>query len=136
MDFYSAVSYCDGLYENGLDGWHLPNIDELKTLLIADRVTENCQVSEINNCLSNSSCWTCETCTQAATPDCSDFGISYSDGRYSKLGDSGYLWSSSLETDYSDPDFDSYTIWFVDFDLGSLNGTGPYNYYNPVRCVR
>ena len=136
MDFYSAVSYCDGLYENGLDGWHLPNIDELKTLLIADRITENCQVSEVNNCLSNSSCWTCETCTQAATPDCSDFGISYSDGRYSKLGDTGYLWSSSLDADYSDPDFDSYTIWFVDFDLGLLSGTGPYNYYNPVRCVR
>ncbi len=133
MTWSNAVSYCDNLTEGGYSDWHLPNIDELRTLLIANRVTSNCQVSEANNCLS-SSCWSCSTCTQTGTQsssgtDCSDWGSSYSDGRYSKFGETGLFWSSSTGVNFT-----SYA-WYVDFSSGYV-----YSSYTPngnyVRCVR
>ena len=136
MNWDDAVSYCGDLTEGGYSDWHLPNIDELKTLLIANRVTSNCAVSEDNGCLS-SSCWSCSTCTQTGTEDpnnqyksCSDWGTAYSDGRYSKFGETGLFWSSSTKSD--DPDL----AWLVPFDYGYVGGY--YKTYNigNVRCVR
>ncbi len=133
-----AKSYCANLTEGGLSGWHLPTIDELKTLLIADRVQNNCRVSE--NCLSFSSCWRCSTCTQTGTQssngtDCEDLGSIYSDGRYSKFGDTGTFWSSSVLSNSSD-------IWGVNFSRGYVYKFGYYNsldecYFKySVRCAR
>lgn len=128
-----AVSYCDNLTEGGYSDWHLPTIDELKTLLIANRVTSNCQVSETNGCLS-SSCWSCSTCTQTGTQSssgtgCSSWGSFYSDGRYSKFGETGYFWSSSTKSGYTD------NAWTVHFSYGYVRNYDKTS-YNPVRCVR
>jgi len=129
-----AVSYCDNLTECGYSDWKLPNIDELRTLLIADRVSNNCRVSEENYCLSLSSCWSCSTCTQAGTPansgtTCTSWGSAYSDGRYSKFGDSEYFWSASSISDYSD------SAWNVDFSNATVYNTNK-SYGAYVRCVR
>ena len=135
MSWQNAVDYCSSYSEGGLSGWHLPNIDELKTLLIANRVTSNCAVSEANNCLSYSSCWSCSTCTQTGTQSssgtsCSDWGTSYSDGRYSKFGEPGWFWSSSTPSDITD------TAWDVSFGNGYVNSHNKTNYSRYVRCVR
>ncbi|MBQ3367479.1 DUF1566 domain-containing protein [bacterium] len=134
MTWSNAGTYCNNLTEGGYSDWHLPTIDELKTLLIANRVTSNCQVSETNGCLS-SSCWSCSTCTQTGTQSssgtgCSSWGSSYSDGRYSKLGDGAvYLWSSSTKSDGTD------SAWLVDFLIGNVyDNAKSYSLY--VRCVR
>lgn len=138
MTWSDAVSYCDNLTEGGYSDWHLPNIDELRTLLIADRVKNNCQVSEANNCLSAygffSSCWSCSTCTQTGTQSssntsCSDLGTPYSDGRYSKFGETGYFWSSSVRSDGSTD------AWRVSFDYGYVGFNDKTSSHN-VRCVR
>lgn len=136
MTWSNAKSYCESYSDGGLSGWHLPTIDELRTLLIADRVKNNCQVSETNDCLS-SSCWSCSTCTQTGTQSssgtsCDDSGTSYSDGRYSKFGDTGWFWSSSIPSDYSG------YAWRVDFSSGIV-GIDYLDYLdggNDVRCVR
>ena len=129
----NAVSYCDNLTEGGYSDWHLPNIDELKTLLIANRVTSNCAVSEDNGCLSLS-CWSCSTCTQTGTQSssgtyCDSWGTSYSDGRYSKFGKTGCFWSSSVRSDNSG------YAWNVDFGDGAVGHDDKY-YTCSVRCVR
>lgn len=135
MTWDNAKSYCDSYSEDGLSGWHLPTIDELRTLLInADSVKNNCQVSETNNCLSYADCWSCSTCTQTGTQSssgtgCSDWGTSYSDGRYSKFGEIGYFWSSSTTSDHADD------AWYVLFYYGIMNGSNKTSNYD-VRCVR
>ena len=134
MYWSDAKSYCESYSEGGLSGWHLPTIDELRTLLIADRVKNNCQVSETNGCLSYSSCWSCSTCTQTGTQSssgtsCDSWGTSYSDGRYSKFGETGWFWSSSI------PSSDSSLAWRVSFDVGYVS-TNFLITNNGVRCVR
>ena len=136
MSWSSAKQYCEDLTEGGYTDWRLPNIGELRTLLIADRVSNRCRVSEINNCLSLK-CWSCSTCTQTGTEDpndqykfCSDWGTDYSDGRYSRLGDGKvWLWSSSTQS--GSPN----NAWLVFFDYGLVaDGRKTDNRY--VRCVR
>ena len=137
MNWSSAKQYCENLSEGGYTDWRLPNIDELRTLLIADRVSNRCRVSERNNCLSLKDCWSCSTCTLAGTEDsnhkykfCSDWGTAYSDGRYSRLGDGKvWLWSSSTQSDNSD------NAWGVNFGKGRV-GSYSKTRSNYVRCVR
>ncbi len=136
--YSDAITYCDNLNEGGYDDWRLPNIDELRTLLVASRVA-NCQVSEANHCLSTAACWTCLTCTQTGTKNtsnqyCSSYGTSYTNGKYSQLGDTGEFWSLSVISND-----DSNNTWYVNFNYGSVSyTTKPYgnagNY--SVRCVR
>ena len=129
-----AIDYCENDDEGGFTDWHLPNIDELKTLLIAERITNNCLVSDKNNCLS-STCWSCSTCTETGTPmsseitTCSDYGLATSDGRYSKFGETGYFWSSS-----KDP-YSPEHAWVAGFKYGELGVSGKTHPYY-VRCAR
>ena len=135
MNWSSAKSYCKNYSEGGLSSWHLPTIDELKTLLIdADMVKDNCLVSETNNCLALDGCWSCSTCTQTGTQSssgtgCDSWGTSYSDGRYSKFGETGYFWSSSIQSDVSN------SAWYVGFSSGVVN-SNRISYSDNVRCVR
>ena len=137
MNWSSAKQYCEDLTEGGYTDWRLPNIDELRTLLIADRVSNRCRVSERNNCLSLKDCWSCSTCTQTGTENsshqykfCSDWGTAYSDGRYSRLGDGKvWLWSSSTLSGNTD------VAWGVDFRIGYVSLNDKSNDYY-VRCVR
>jgi len=134
MNWSNAKQYCEDLTEGGYSDWRLPNIDELRTLLIADRVSNRCRVSERNNCLAKD-CWSCSTCTQTGTQKsdgivCSDWGTAYSDGRYSRLGDGKvWLWSSSTKS--GSPN----SAWSVDFKDGSVAGSDRSNNLY-VRCVR
>lgn len=133
MAWQDAKNYCTSYTEGGLTGWQLPNIDELRTIFIADRAS-SCQVSEKNGHLSFNDYWTCETCTETGTPSssentCSDWGTSYSDGRYSKFGETGFLWSSSTRVD------STYFAWGVRFGSGYVGYGDKANSYD-VRCVR
>ena len=139
MAWQAAVDKCTSLnagnYGGYSSGWHLPDIDELRTLLIADRVTNNCKVSAASGCLSYSSCWSCSTCTQTGTQSssgtgCSSWGTSYSDGRYSKFGEDGWFWSSSTTSDNTDG------AWYVGFDNGYVSYYYKTDIYYYVRCVR
>ena len=129
-----AVNYCKELNEGGLSGWHLPIIDELKTLLIWSKA-DSCKVSETDDCLAwDDACWTCETCTEQGTAStsgntCSEWGDSYSDGKYSKFGETGWFWSSSIRSDNSN------TAWGVNFSRGTVSDDD-INYGDNVRCVR
>lgn len=131
-----ALSYCDNLTESGYTDWRLPNIDELMTLLInVDRVLNNCQVSEANDCLSWNDCWSCSTCTETGTQSsngtsCDDWSTYYyEDGRYSKLGDAGWFCSSSVVSDDSD------YAWCVDFTDVIVEKSDKH-YSASVRCVK
>ena len=133
MTWQDAKNYCSNYIEGGLTGWHLPNIDELRTIFIADRASA-CQLSETNNCLSMSNCWSCETCTETGTAatsgnTCSNWGTSYSDGRYSKLGESGWFWSSSTGSASSNNAFG------ISFNVGALSDYAR-SYDHDVRCVK
>ena len=135
-ELYSkAVSYCENYSEDGLSGWHLPDIDELRTLLITERVSANCPVSEKNNCLSLEDCWSCEICTETGTqsktepPYCYSWGITYDDGRYCKLGEPDWFWSSSTRTD------DTEYAWVVNFYQGNVESDDKERNTLSVRCV-
>ena len=107
MNWQAANDHCTGLnssnYGGYSSGWHLPTIDELKTLLKWRRDSQ-CKVSDTDDCLSFTDCWTCSSCCHDCTPagggEC-NYSSYYYDGRYSELGDSGLLWSSSVPTEYS-----------------------------------
>ncbi|MBR4531399.1 DUF1566 domain-containing protein [bacterium] len=136
MTWQDAVDYCNSYSEDGLSGWHLPTIDELKTLLTSATGgtprSANCAVSETNGCLAWDGCWTCSTCTEQGTTSsntCSNWGTSYDDGRFSKLGDTGWVWSSSTSAG------NTYSAWLVAFDYGYVYNSNKAN-HNYVRCVR
>ena len=120
-----AASYCEELTEGGYYDWHLANIDELRTL-IKDRKTATggaCMVSEVNHCLSES-CWSRESCAEACSNNY--YCTEYQDGRYSTLGDSESLVSSSAVGDGN--------VWFVIFSTGAIKHYS-FSTVN-FRCVR
>ena len=136
MNWESAINHCKELKESnacGYSDWHLPTIDELKTLLKWRRDSQ-CKVSETDDHLSFNDYWTCSSCCHDCTlgggGEC-NYSSYYYDGRYSKLGDSGLLWSSSVPTEYI------HSAWIVNFNAAQVyiksksNKTEVY-----VRCVR
>jgi len=132
---YPAKEHCEGLEEGGFDDWRLPNIDELRTLLVADRIKNNCKVSETAECLSYADCWSCSECTETAVQSsessvCANWDYSEED-IYSKLGDKKInLWSSSLLSDKPQ------NVWYIDFDYGAVDNLPQINDGVYVRCVR
>ena len=131
MPWQDAINYCNNDTEGGFS-WHLPNIDELRTIFIASRVS-SCQVSETNDHLSIDY-WTCKTCTEQGTVSssgngCSDYGTLYDDGRYSKLGDTKQLWSSSIRSGITN------YAWNIKFDYGYVS-SNPFENSRYVRCAR
>ena len=112
-----AVSYCG---KCGDGGWRLPNINELRTLIIHCAGTMpggSCAVKD-PDCLS-SECYKYDDCSCEYTEG----------GFFSKLGDTNWFWSSSVQSDNSDH------IWYVGFGNGEVNGDiKPGN--GLVRCVR
>ena len=138
MAWLSALNYCEDLNVCGHSDWKLPTIDELKTLLKWRRDSQ-CKVSDTNDCLYSTDsygCWTCSSCCHDCTlgggRECNYTPSSYYyDGRYSKLGDSGWFWSSSVPTEYTT------LAWAVNFNAAQVytksksNKTEVY-----VRCVR
>ena len=129
MTWENAVNYCDTLEEGEYNNWFLPTIDHLR-VLIRDRKTAadgECKVSEANECLSVDDCWSYETCAEACDPSSETCYVEYSDGRYSKFWETGYLWSSSVADDGN--------IWVVRYDNGMIT-RAYYEYISlPVRCA-
>jgi hypothetical protein len=69
MDWYEAVEYCDNLYVEG-DGWRLPSIDELRSLIRDCPATQaggSCGVSD--ECLDMWECLT-DTCNGCEDGGC------------------------------------------------------------------
>ena len=136
MNWESAINHCKELKESnacGYSDWHLPTIDELKTLLKWRRDSQ-CRVSDTDNCLSFTDCWTCSSCCHDCTlgggGEC-NYSSYYYDGRYSKLGDSGLLWSSSVPTEYY------HSAWVVNFNAAQVYNKSKSNKTEVyVRCVR
>lgn len=137
MDWLSALNYCEKKLNDsnkcGYSDWHLPTIDELKTLLKWRRDSQ-CKVSDTDNCLSFTDCWTCSSCCHDCTlgggGEC-NYSSYYYDGRFSKLGDSGSLWSSSVPTEYT------HSAWTVNFNAAQVYNKSKSNKTEVyVRCVR
>ena len=138
MDWLSAIEHCKELNKLNkceYSDWKLPTIDELKTLIKWKRDSQ-CKVSDTNNCLSLSDCWTCsscsEGCTEGANGECNcSYKYYFVDGRYSELGDAGWLWSSSVVSGYS------HQAWGVNFSYAKLYYESKSNSHEVyVRCVR
>lgn len=121
MIWDDAVSYCDNLTACGYSDWHLPTISELRTLIqnCSGTVTGgSCGVTD--SCLS-SSCWSEESCHSCSYEE---------NGGHSKLGDTGWFWSSSVRSDSSDD------AWFVHFSYGYVFDYSLKHGIGYVRCVR
>jgi hypothetical protein len=122
MNWNAAYSYCDNLSEKGHNDWRIPDIDELRALIINCPSTEtggSCGVGD--GCYSFSPCFTDANCV-VCSEDTS--------GKYSLFGDTGWLWSVTALS--SSPNH----VWSINFSKGEINykdhtTTGP-----KVRCLR
>jgi len=120
MTWQEAKDYCSKLTACGYSDWHLPTISELRSLI------QNCPATQTGGvCGVTDSCLSWSDCGDSACSGCD----SDSSGKYSKLGDTSWFWSSSVLSDYSD------RAWIVIFSSGIV---GKYNKSNSndVRCVR
>ncbi len=121
MNWSSALEYCKNLEEEGYSDWHLPNISELRTIIIncpGSQAGGDCRVKD-PDCLS-SNCWSRDSCS-----------CDGSEESYSALGDdkNTWLWSSSERSDGSKH------AWYVTF-LGGKVRDDYKNYNRYVRCAR
>ena len=118
----SADSNCQGLKEGGLNGWRLPTIGELRTLI------QNCSSTQT----SSTSCLVSDDClanTDECTAGCSSCA-SDSSGKYSKLGDTGMLWSSSnLEGNF-------YYVWTINFHSANFSYASNVSDKYAARCIK
>ena len=132
MSWENAKVYCGGLSEGDFTDWRLPNIDELKTLITVPNgipKTASCLVSEANNCLAET-CWDSHCAENCFDNEDSNINCNeYDDGRFSKLGDTEWLWSSSFIQNLSNEP------WLVLFLNGLVSGNVVGGVHN-VRCVR
>ena len=125
-----AVSYCENLDEGGHSDWRLPNISELRTLILncpASITGGICPVTE--SCISFVSCFSeeCGCYTEPADGN--------NPNRYSKIDNTGYMinmnfWSSSVI-----PDLEDYSRWCINFQTAYINSCDARVKSN-VRCVR
>lgn len=126
MTWQDAVNYCSRLSEDGANGWRLPTITELRTLI------RGCDTTEAY-ARPNVSCAVREpTCLSAS---CEDIDKCHCERRnnssfYSKLED-GDIWlcSSSVVSDRTD------FVWSVGFATAAVHPSSK-SYPHSVRCVR
>ena len=114
----------------GYTDWRLPTISELRTLIQNCPATqfpligeESCGITHPDHLSYNDWNDACNGCTYDSN----------NPGQYSKFGDSGYFWSSSIRSGNSG------NAWYVYFSDGGvddgvyIDNLGNGNY---VRCVR
>ena len=118
MNMNSAVEYCENLTEGGYDDWHLPDIDELRTLV------QNCASTQTGG-----SCGVTTDCLEGSCENSCAYCESDSTGEHSKFGETENLWSSSVRSDNSNH------AWFINFVRGNVSYGLKSNSYK-VRCVR
>jgi hypothetical protein len=125
-DFADAPTYCTGLTWNGLTGWRLPDVDELRSLLRGCTGTDtggSCGVTD--SCLNS-------TCVTGACAGCSSLGGPAPGGAYwpaQITGSINYYWTASAEGDVSG------NGWYVDFRDGAVAGLDGNN-GGSLRCVQ
>jgi hypothetical protein len=123
-----AVAYCDGLTVGGYNNWHLPTINELRSLI------RGCPSTVLGGaCRVNDSCVDWSSCRNTACDGCSMGGGPGVWDRYwpPALGETAE-WSWSSSSSY----FEGLTIaWYVYFDTGWVNATDEWTAYY-ARCVR
>jgi hypothetical protein len=121
----AAVDYCNGLTLCGYDGWRLPSISELRSLIRSCAETQTDGSCGVTDSCSSSSCYTsCNSCTVGQGPGA---GGCYWPTQIE--GTCGWFWSSSFYADVTD------LVWYVDFGSGNVSGAGKDS-AGFVRCVR
>lgn len=123
-----ALDYCENLEEGGYTDWHLPNIDELRSLVQncpGSELGGACKASEENGCLDKDECYSMGDCFSCSSDK-------EKTGKYSKLNDAFeyWFWSSSTRTDYTD------AAWVVEFYAAYIFYAKKTHDYMYVRCVR
>jgi formylglycine-generating enzyme required for sulfatase activity len=129
MSWDDAIAYCRrlALAGHGAGEWHLPTIDELRSLIRGCPATEprgTCAVTD-PSCL-GAGCWTevCSGCSRNGGPGAG--GCYWPEGL---AGSCSWYWSSSSYAGSA-----SYA-WYVYFNYGGVHFYGKtYTHY--VRCVR
>lgn len=126
LNWNEAVSYCNTLSEGGFSNWRLPDIDELRTLIVGCPKTVtggSCPVSEKNSCLFFIECYDSENCSCARN----------SSGEYNKFEEGNELgeefWSSSVSADLTNS---AAVVGFCIAEVGFSQKSNPHY----VRCVR
>lgn len=121
MTWQEAQDYCSNLTSCGYSDWHMPTISELRTLI------QNCPATQTGGeCGVTDSCLSYSDCRNDA---CNGCFISDSSNK-SKLGDTGWFWSSSVPSDNSN------YAWYVYFgQYGQVYDNNKSTNYS-VRCVR
>ena len=131
-----AVETCKNLREGGFSDWRLPTIDELRTLVQNCPDSEpggKCGVSEkcsgkgcFDRC--GMGCKPVENANPAAARASRRIQASRGDSvKYSRFGDMGTLWSSTV--------FDREYRWAIDFTTARIHFSQEFM-YSGVRCVR
>jgi len=119
MSWEEAEAYCKNLNEAGYSDWRLPTVSELRSLI------QNCPSTQSGgSCGITDTCLSSSLCKNKACNGCED----NNDVQYSKLGDKGFFWSSSLL------DGNDNKAWYVDFNYASIHGHSDKK--KQVRCVR
>jgi hypothetical protein len=119
----TAEYLCDNATEGGFDGWRVPNVDELRTLI------QNCDATVFGG-----ECRVSESCLEISCSDETCNGCAENqEGGYSKFGDTGLLSSQSVT---ENPAYESGTgIWVVNFSNGEINNGDSQLKYS-FRCVK
>lgn len=125
-----AVTYCENfsLGEHGPGSWHLPTVNELRSLI------RGCSTTETGG-----SCGVTDTCFVRECSDTSCLGCSYAEGP----GEGGAYWPTELGT----ADTSSYwssssyvgefpAAWSVGFEEALVSGMRKEESIFHVRCVR
>ena len=125
MNWDEAAGYCEDLVEGGYDDWRLPSISELRSLI------RNCAVTETGgDCEIADWCVWVGECNNDECDGCPSAG----DGRYSKLGDTRSLWSSTPVEGYEERG--QYGVaWQVEYARAQVRYASKQN-PKPVRCIR
>lgn len=124
LNWENAKTHCEGKTDGGHNDWHMPNINELRTLI---KGCENTicggacgvvdTVESLTSCLEEN-CWTseCSSCDESSSS-------------HSKFGDTTNFWSASTVSDNTE------RAWRVNFESGSVDNGNKSSEKN-VRCVR
>lgn len=115
MDWQGAVDYCDDLIHAGYEGWRLPTISELRTLVRGCPGTAAGGECDVTDACPGPECWTSADC------ECSPFSGSGPGGCYwdgSLIGACSLYWSSVLS--HTEESTDHYWYWTLDFSSASL----------------
>jgi hypothetical protein len=124
-DWDDAVAYCDGLTLGGHDEWHLPTIDELRSLIRGCPATMTGGPCGLTNACAGAGCWN-EACNGCSSGGPGTDGACWPPG----LGGTVYFyWSSSSYAG------DASVALQVYFYFGSVGGDYRAS-TDFVRCVR